>query len=602
VAVRDIAVKFTGDSRDLERAAGKAESSVADTGKSMGGALAGLAGPAAIAATAVAGIAVVGWDLAQAAAEDEAASAQLAQQLHQAAGASDEAVAGAENYIDALSKTAAVADDELRPALAKLATATGDTQKAQDLLGLATDISAGSGKDLTAVTDALAKAQLGSVGGLSKLGIATEDAEGKTMSLEDILAKAKDTFHGAGEAAANTSAGGLKKAGIGFDELKEKIGSKLLPVMGGIGAFINDKVLPAFDSLVAWAEEEWPKFLESIQPTLDTLRETFTTVLDAVIGLWNEWGDEIMTVVGFVVDLWKNYLALEIKVAAAIITGVIDGLKAFWAEWGDRIKETVTTIIDTVKELATKVGEFALAVGEALRKFWDEHGDEIMEFFNSVKDLAQALVDKFQNDLKPVIETVARIVGEKIAEISEKVTTTLDFIKQFWADHGEEIKKGAQLAWDLISSVIGGVLNVITGLVKTATALIKGDWGGAFDAVKETVSKGFDYIKDIFGKIGGMVGGALGGLADLITKPFKSAFDKIAELWNNTIGALSFTFPDWIPGIGGNRIDVPDIPRFSTFGALTIVMPPGTDGYDISRQLATFERNVAPVTTAVAVR
>ena len=102
MADRDIAVKFTGDTRDLERASDKAEKSVEGTGKSMGGALAGIAGPAAIAAGAVAGIAVVGWDLANAAAEDEAAAAQLAQQLHQAAGASDEAVEGAEKYIEAL--------------------------------------------------------------------------------------------------------------------------------------------------------------------------------------------------------------------------------------------------------------------------------------------------------------------------------------------------------------------------------------------------------------------------------------------------------------------------------------------------------------------
>ena len=306
MADRDIAVKFTGDTRDLERASDKAEKSVEGTGKSMGGALAGIAGPAAIAAGAVAGIAVVGWDLANAAAEDEAAAAQLAQQLHQAAGASDEAVEGAEKYIEALSKTAAIADDELRPALSKLATATGDTQKAQELLGLATDISAGSGKDLGAVTDALAKAQLGSTAGLAKLGIATKDADGNTMSLEDTLAKARETFKGAGEAAANTSAGGLKKAGIGFDELKEKIGSKLLPVMGGIGEFINDKVLPAFDSLVAWAEEEWPKLIESIQPTLTDLQHTFETVLGVVMDLWNEWSDELFTIIRFIIDIYKN--------------------------------------------------------------------------------------------------------------------------------------------------------------------------------------------------------------------------------------------------------------------------------------------------------
>jgi gas vesicle protein len=603
VAERDIAVKFTGDSRDLERAADKAEASVSDTGKSMGGALAGLAGPATIAAAAVAGVAVVGWDLAQAAAEDEASASQLAQQLHQAAGASDEAVTGAENYIDALSRQVAIADDELRPALAKLATATGDTAKAQDLLGLATDIAAGTGKDLGSVTDALAKAQLGSLGGLSKMGIATKDADGNALSLEETLSKAKDTFKGAGEAAANTSAGGLKKAGIGFDELKEKIGYKLLPVMGSIGAFINDKVLPAFDSLVAWAEEEWPKFLESIQPTLTDLQNTFTTVIDAVKSLWDEWGDDILKVVGWIVDAWKNYLALEIQIAGDIIRGVIEGLKAFWAEWGDEITNTVTSIVNTIKDLATRFGELFTQISDAITKFWAEHGDEIMEFIRSLKELFDELVKKFNEEVKPAVEALAKLFFDKFNEIKDNVMTVLNWIAAFWAEHGETIKHTIELVWGIISTVISGALNVVTGLIKTAVSILKGDWGGAWDNVKDTVSKGFDFIKDLFGKIGGMIGTALGGIADLITKPFKAAFNAIADLWNNTIGKLSWTVPEWIPGIGGNTVDVPDIPRFSTFGALTIVMPPGSDGYDVARQYTSFSRNVAPMgNLTVAVR
>ncbi len=596
MAERDIAVKFTGDSRDLERASDKASKSVDDTGKSMGGALAGIAGPAVIAGAAIAGIAVVGWDLAQAAAEDEAAASQLAHQLKQAAGASDEAVAGAENYISALSKTAAIADDELRPALSKLATATGDTSKAQDLLALATDISAGTGKDLASVTDALVKAQLGSVGGLSKMGIATKDAEGNTMSLEDTLAKARDTFKGAGEAAANTSAGGLKKAQIGFDELKESIGAKLLPVMGGIGAFLNDKVLPAFDSLVAWAEEEWPKVLESIQPTLTQLQDVFSTVLTAIMDLWNEWGDELFTVIRFIVDLYRNFLALEIQVAGEIIRRVIEGLRGFWAEWGDEIVNTATTIITTVQTLATRISEIVTAVVVTLQEFWKAHGDQIMEFVHAVIDLVTALVDRVRALVQPLITFLIDFIGTGLRVIWLIVSTVLGYIQEFWARWGDTIMATVRIVFDIIATIIGGVLSVVVGIIHTVTSIIKGDWSGAWDNVKDTVRRGIDFVIDLMSKIGGLVTTALLGLADLITKPFRIAFNNIADLWNNTIGKLSFTFPDWIPGLGGNTIDVPDIPRFSTFAAgLTIVMPPGSDGYDVARQASSFSRNVAPV-------
>lgn len=595
MADRDIAVKFTGDTRDLERASDKAEKSVDGTGKSMGGALAGIAGPAAIAAGAVAGIAAVGWDLAQAAAEDEAAASQLAQQLRQAAGASDEAVAGAENYIEALSKTAAVADDELRPALATLATATGDTAKAQDLLALATDISAGTGKDLGTVTQALAKAQLGSIGGLSKLGIATEDAEGKSLSLEETLDKARNTFKGAGEAAANTSAGGLKKAQIGFDELKESIGAKLLPVMGGIGAFINDKVLPGFEALVAWAEEEWPKVMEAIQPTLTQLQDVFEQVLGVIMDLWNEWSDELFTIIGFVVGLYRDVLAKEIEILALVITTVIERLKQFWADWGTQIMATVATIIETVRNLATTIMEIVTTVVTTLQEFWAAHGDQIMEFVHAVIDLVTALADRVTAIITPLVQFLIDFIGTGLRILFTIIGFVLGIIQAIWANWGDTIMAVVRTIFDIIATIIGGVLNVVMGIIKTVTSIIKGDWSGAWENVKDTVRKGIDFVIDLMGKIGGLITSALTGLADLITKPFKIAFNAIADLWNNTIGALSFTFPEWIPGLGGNRIDVPDIPRFSTFGALTIVMPPGSDGYDVARQVTSFSRNVAPM-------
>lgn len=502
MAERDIAVKFTGDASDLERASGKAERSIADTGKSMGGSLAGLAGPAAIAAAAVAGVALVGWDLASAAMEDEAAAAQLAQQLHQAAGASDEAVAGAEAYISTLSKAAAVADDELRPALATLATATGDTAKAQDLLTLATDISAGSGKDLQTVSAALAKAQLGSTAGLAKLGIATEDADGKAMSLEETLAKASETFKGAGEAAANTSAGGIKKAQIGFDEFKESIGAKLLPAIDTLSTFFTDKIIPAGEAIVAWATEEWPKIMEEIGPDLAELQTQFGEVFDNITAFWNEWGDEITRIASEVIGFWIRWIVTEIKVFAAVTGFVIDAVQWWWENFASRVIGIYGKIVEGILWVADKIGVVFAAIG-----------------------------------------------------------------------------------W-----VVARAIDVFGGLVRV------------WDTIKDAVGRGVDFVRDLMGSFGDRIRDALGGIAEVITRPFRAAFNAIADLWNNTIGKLSWEVPAWVPGLGGNRIDVPDVPRFQAFGAMTIVMPPGSDGYDVARQVQTFSRTVAPIdalTTAV---
>jgi hypothetical protein len=50
---------------------------------------------------------------------------------------------------------------------------------------------------------------------------------------------------------------------------------------------------------------------------------------------------------------------------------------------------------------------------------------------------------------------------------------------------------------------------------------------------------------------------------------YKSIFNNIAKLWNNTIGKLSFSFPSWVPGLGGKGFSVPNIPMLAEGGIVT---------------------------------
>jgi hypothetical protein len=126
----------------------------------------------------------------------------------------------------------AVSDSELRPSLATLVRATGDVTKAQSLMNLALDISAGTGKDLQTVSLALAKAQAGNVGALTRLGVSLDANAVKTKDFDAITRELSYTFKGAADAAANSADGGFKKLKIAVDELYETVGGKLAPTLG----------------------------------------------------------------------------------------------------------------------------------------------------------------------------------------------------------------------------------------------------------------------------------------------------------------------------------------------------------------------------------
>ena len=208
--------------------------------------------PAAAALGAV--VAVIG-DSVKAAIEDEAAQASLARQIKASSGATDSQVASVEKYISSLAKSAAISDDEARPAFQKLIVATKDVTKATELMNLATDVAAATGKPLVDVTDALARAQAGNMKALSALSPEIKAMIKDGASLAEVQAVLTKNFGGAGEAAANTAAGGMKKLGIAFAETKESIGAAFLPIML--------KLQPVLEKFANWAQEN-PDLLAAV--------------------------------------------------------------------------------------------------------------------------------------------------------------------------------------------------------------------------------------------------------------------------------------------------------------------------------------------------
>jgi hypothetical protein len=49
----------------------------------------------------------------------------------------------------------------------------------------------------------------------------------------------------------------------------------------------------------------------------------------------------------------------------------------------------------------------------------------------------------------------------------------------------------------------------------------------------------------------------------------KTIFNGIASAWNNTVGKLSFKVPSWVPKIGGNGFEMPNIPMLAAGGIVT---------------------------------
>ena len=322
------------------------------------------------AAAAIGGLAVVAFDAVKAFMEDDKAAQLLATSLRNTTGATDSQIASVEKFITKTSIAAAVADDELRPALDKLVRGTGDVTKAQDLLSLALDISAGTGKDLGAVSDALSKAFNGNLGPLKKLDPALASLVENGASADEVFAALGKTFSGQASTAANTASGKMKSFGIQMDEFKESVGEAVFPLV--------EKLLPALEDLATWITNN-TGLVVGIGVTIAGIA-TAVLLTNGAIAAWNALA-ALTAIVNSV--LAASFTALWVATGVAIIIAIVaalvllqvkfnifgkavDGIKWYFTTMWGVAKSVFGWIVDTITSTVSTVGRVFGTVVDAI--------------------------------------------------------------------------------------------------------------------------------------------------------------------------------------------------------------------------------------------
>lgn len=307
--------------KKLKAANGDVEASA--TGMEKFGKMASAAFAAAAAAAAAYAV-KIGVDGVKAALADEQSQVKLASALENATGATKAQIAATEDSIDKMARATGVADDQLRPALARLSLSTNNVSKAQELLSLALDISTQTGKPLEGVANALGKAYDGNTAALGKLGVGLSSAELKAMSFTDVQQKLTDLFGGAAAKNAETFQGRMDRLKVAFDEGVEAIGYKLLPIIQSLIDIIVNKVVPNF--------EKFAKLFDPIKQAIDRNKETFAAfgafIVDYIVPVFTvALGGAISFVAkiaGGVIDIVGGV----IRVIQNLVSGAIDGINA----------------------------------------------------------------------------------------------------------------------------------------------------------------------------------------------------------------------------------------------------------------------------------
>ena len=423
-----VKITFDADFDELKKGVKGAQNEVEGFSDKIG--KFGKVAAAAFAAASVAAVAYAGKllvDGVKSAIADAAAQEKLALTLKNVTGATDAQIKATESYITKTSLAYGITDDQLRPSLERLARATGDVEKAQKLQALALDISAGSGKSLEAVSNALGKATEGNTAALGKLGVGLSSAQLKTLSMDEITKKLADTFENQASAKADTFQGKLDRLNVAFNEGKETVGSFVLDALTPLVSTFVNKVIPALSSMSTSIGKD-------LEGPLNTVKGVLTDfVIPAFKALYSYLFD-------YVVPFWASVFGPALQGISNAFGKVSDAIKSneedlaplftLFKSVAGFVRDTMGPAIGTILKVAFEVlGTAISGVITGVSKvvgFLGDMIDKVKEFINLVKanpvvSGISGLIDKVFGGFKasggPVTSGTSYVVGERGPEL-----------------------------------------------------------------------------------------------------------------------------------------------------------------------------------------
>jgi hypothetical protein len=495
-----------------------------------------LVGPALLATVAAAGALAIklGVDGVQAAIEDDAALQSLAKTLENVGLAHD--TEQIEAYISSLERSLGVADDELRPAYDRLVRSIGDTEQANAALALSLDISAGAGKSLDAVVQALGRAYDGNVAGLSRLGAGIDAATLATGDMQQITAALSATFAGQAQTAAGTYEGQVKRLSTAADNMKEAFGAgllknlgdtdaatqRLVDRMGGfevvledVGAFVGDLVLGLEDLASATADVGQKQSVAEkqgikLRDQQQSLAEAYASGGDPVTG----FGVALFTLV---TNQGRAVRSTEATTEATKL------LEAGYRSVRGTTEQFTNATYDTADALRTSYNEF-IRMAEVTANTTKQTADQaeraatattrVTQLSTSVdrytgSSVGAASATQITTDKLGMQTTVIEGLNSALVQQTTDLENATNAIASYAQGVADQITRGFDLSAGL--TITDGQANAAEWLSGVDAEVAKYQWFG--NVLAEIQRQGGPELRDYFASLGADVGGEMGQAA-----------------------------------------------------------------------------------------
>ena len=301
---------------------------------------------------------------------------------------------------------------------------------------------------------------------------------------------------------------------------------------------------------VASMKSAWQNFVSGLANPDQNPEELFDTVIEAASQVWENLKPVLQRLVENAIELVKTEMQKRFPEVYKKLTEVKDAIKGAF----DWILQNKNKIVAAIGAIAAGMAAFNVVstIMNLIKAF------KAWKAATEGMTLAQQLLNAVMaaNPIGLIIAAITALVAAFVI-----LWNTSEDFRQFWIDLWENIKDAAGAAWDWIKGVFEGAWTAIKTVWNGAKSFFSGVWEG---------------IKSIFSGVKGWFSNVFQGAADAISTIFNGIVGVIKAPINWLINALNtvinginkIKIPDWVPGIGGRGINIPNIPNLARGGVL----------------------------------
>lgn len=375
-----------------------------------------------------------------------------------------------------------------------------------------------------------------------------------------------------------------------------------------IGASIADNILGGLSIYLDEGKEkikQWLTNMFDITAQTDTIKAKFMLALANIFSVFrsDEAKELTASIIQIFADAFMNISELAVKLGRDVLNFFLGPI----IENADGFTEALQNTLSPISEVVGTVADSFTILWEKVQSVYDEHVKPTIDSFTSgISEIVESLLSGYNQHIAPTLDNLA----QKFIEVWEESVHPLienfvgyfgdmsDLIETVWenifkpvinwiaqnimpvvAPVLELFVKSFSYAFEQVANKFDGFITKARGVLQFLTGVFSGDWQKAWEGV-QNVFKGIwdampDYVK---GPIRSII-----GFVNKMIESVESGINYIVRALNG----LSFTVPDFLPGIGGQEfgfdissVSLPRIPQLARGGiikrATTIIA--GEDG------------------------